>query len=370
MQVWDSAAEKYLHRPVPAAATVTAADLIASHGRHADPTRARVLTVDEIDLDTPAAVEHWHNHLALWAAARDADDWPLEKCVVTLSAPELTGDQLIGVNEFAALAGIAPATLRSYMSRGEGDVPTPQATISGRNMWARPVAEDWAEQRAHSPDAVSAAVSKASSHHRAAINPIGITNLWDRYTRIFYSQLWDRDWRKRWALRWRSPAAVRQVAEALAWHVAGGIRDIVPTRELGITVRHAFLDELAVQQKDDRELNRKLGGPLDDDEGEYEFYGMPTPVAKMLDWLIRHDPDLAGAAIAEIIGEAERRLHISRSVVERTIRTAVHLDSELDTDTANEFLDRVLPPHDDPESPRAQRPRPRRAGRGEIGSDA
>jgi hypothetical protein len=43
---------------------------------------------------------------------------------------------------------VAASTLRSYIVRGEADVPLPWAVLNGRSAWTRPVAEAWAEQRA------------------------------------------------------------------------------------------------------------------------------------------------------------------------------------------------------------------------------
>jgi hypothetical protein len=75
----------------------------------------------------------------------------LLRCVVTVSAPDLTGDQLVGVSELAEIGGVAASTLRAYISRGEGDVPQPQATVSGRSVWSRLVAAEWAERRRRFP---------------------------------------------------------------------------------------------------------------------------------------------------------------------------------------------------------------------------
>jgi hypothetical protein len=64
----------------------------------------------------------------------------------------------------------------------------------------------------------------------------------------------------------------------------------------------------------------------------------------MLDWLIRHSPTSASHAIGEIIGEAQRRLNISREVSEHSIRTALVLDSNLAPSVRDEFLDIVFTP--------------------------
>ena len=55
-QVYDGAREEYFRRVVLSAMTVTAADELAGAG---DPSRARVLNVTDIDLDTSAAPIRW-----------------------------------------------------------------------------------------------------------------------------------------------------------------------------------------------------------------------------------------------------------------------------------------------------------------------
>lgn len=74
------------------------------------------------------------------------------------------------------------------------------------------------------------------------------------------------------------------------------------------------------------------------------FYGITTPVTKMLDWLIRHHPRTAHHLISEIIGDAERRLEIPREVSADSIRTALGLDSTLPRQARLDFLERALPP--------------------------
>lgn len=104
-------------------ATVTAADLLQTGG---DADKGRVLDVDQIDPDDPSRSERWLDDLACWTADRHAGQRPLPRCVVTLSAPELTGDHLVGVPQMAQIAEIAPSTLRAYIARGEDGIPQPQ----------------------------------------------------------------------------------------------------------------------------------------------------------------------------------------------------------------------------------------------------
>ena len=120
-QVIDWPGEDYYRRPVPAAATVTAADILA--GGAADPGRGAVLDVAGIDPDAPYE-GRWDDDLALWAARRDGQG--LDRCVVSLTAPELAAENLIGAADLAEITGIAPSTLRAYIARGEADVPLPR----------------------------------------------------------------------------------------------------------------------------------------------------------------------------------------------------------------------------------------------------
>jgi hypothetical protein len=325
-QVWDAASELYFRRPVPSATTIAAADLAGG-----DPARARVLEVPEIDTTAPPS-GNWADDLALWAAQHAGLD--LQACVVRVSAPELAGDQLVDTAGLAEIGGVAASTLRAYISRGEKEVPQPQAAVGGRSMWARPVAEEWAEARRRSPEGVEAAVSADRDGTKLAP---GVAETWDRFSRIFFSALWENpDRRRRWALRWRNQAAVRDVAEGLAWYAAAelGGHGILPAEDLAVTIRHAWLDEFAAGQA----LRRSIDGSDPDD------YGIVPAVAEMLDWLIRYHPATAAVTIGEIIGEAERRLGIPREVSEWSLRTALCLDGKLDDAARDEFLDRALSP--------------------------
>jgi hypothetical protein len=294
-----------------------------------------VLHVNEVEPDAPP-VTPWREHLAMWATRRAEEGYgDLAGSVVTLTAPELNGDELIGVGELAVTGGVAASTVRAYLARGEGDLPAAQATVNGRSMWARPVAEEWAEQRRRSTDAVKQTVS--SSRKGAAEAPSGIAELWGRYTQVFFSYLWAHpDNRKRWALRWRNEAAVRHIAEDLSWSVAGDLSSsnegIIQIGDLAVTIRDAMLYDLA------RSLRFARDEPM---PVELEI----TPaLAQMLDWLIRHRPTAAGQTIGEIIGEAEREHEIPREVCTRTLRSALHLDGKTDPTQLDEFLDRVMPP--------------------------
>lgn len=326
-QVWDAAGERFYRRPVKAATTITAADLLDDN---AHPDGGRLLKVANFDLEAPPP-EPWNDHLALWAARRPAGARPLSQCVVRLSAPELAADQLIGVPEMAKIGNIAASTLRAYIARNQRDVPPPQAAVNGRNLWARPVAEDWAEERDRSPESAAAKLDSGDGDFS-----IGLSELRHRLSRRFFGALWERpDWRKRWALRFRTESAVKEIADDLALTVAADTDDIIDTHDLAATVRHAFLDEFAYG----KQLDEATG-----DTGPTTFYGIATPVARMLDWLISHHPVTAHHLIGEIIGDAERRMDIPREVSAESIRTALGLDSKLPRQVRLDFLERALPP--------------------------
>jgi hypothetical protein len=222
--------------------------------------------------------------------------------------------------------------LRAYISRNEADVPQPQATVNGHNVWARPVAEEWAEQRRRSPEGVISVMSAV----RDGVEMLpALAELRDRFARVFFSALWDNPARrKRWALRWRNQEAVRDLAQGLGWHVAADVEQggIIDFYDLAITIKHAILDEFAI------------GQGLYDDDGDPVFYGIAPPIGKMLGWLVRHRPSSAAHYMGEIVGDAERRLQIPREVSEHSLRTSLALDGELDDDVRREFLDRALSP--------------------------
>jgi hypothetical protein len=96
----------------------------------------------------------------------------------------------------------------------------------------------------------------------------------------------------------------------------------------------AILDEFATGQK----LRHATG------EANGAFFGITPQVARMLDWLIRHDPRSGRHVIGEIIGEAERNLGVPRGVSEHSLETALHLDGQLNEGSLSDYLDRVLSP--------------------------
>jgi hypothetical protein len=189
--------------------------------------------------------------------------------------------------------------------------------------------------------------------------PVGAAEVHRLFGDKFHSLLWDNpSQRRRWALRWRTEQSVRELSGRLGWQVAADVDQIVPMGPLATTVAHAILDELAGGRA---LLEGPAGtggtsltavGARTDPTTGATFYGITQPVARMLDWLIWHDPTIAGYTINEVIGEAELRLHMPRDIVQNSIRTALSLDSQLDAATIYAFLDEVLPPSSDGEDVR------------------
>jgi len=316
----DMARGTYITRSVPNPLTISAADLLADN---ADPGRGKVFTIAEVDADAlyPAG-GRWLDDLALWAQRHQGRH--LAGCVVRVMAAELAADQLIGVPELAERAGIAAPTLRAYMTRGEADVPLPQAVVSRRAMWSRPVGDDWIEARSRSYEGIRATVSDQGDL------PVGVGQLWQRLTDMF-AQVLDRPaYRGRFLRRWRTADALRELAHTLGWSVAGGLNSIVPTMDLGVTIRMAVVGEWGVWQ-------RQHGA-------EEHGYPITRPVATTLDWLIRHDPALASAVVAEIAGEAERELGIPVEISGLSVHRALALDGALPDGAYSKFMALALPP--------------------------
>ncbi|MGW4201025.1 hypothetical protein [Streptomyces sp. NPDC004726] len=170
--------------------------------------------------------------------------------------------------------------------------------------------------------------------------PSGISDLRERFGTRFHNLLWSRrpQTRRRWVLRHRSEAAVREISDELAWNVADGLDSIIPTASLAATVRHAVLNDLAEQHS------------WDDDEGDdrTHFYALATPIAQTLDWLIRHHPDHGQYAIGDIVREAGNRLGIPRDAVASTLHRSLAMDGKLDSTALTEYLALALPPREDP----------------------
>jgi hypothetical protein len=333
-QVWDPVAQDYERRKARLAVTVSAADML--DGR-ADPARAYVGKVTTFDPDAPGP-DNWLDHLALWAQHHQDQEnaLPLERCVVDVSSPELTAAQMIGAPEMAELGGITASTLRAYISRGNSEVPLPQATVGGRDQWARAVAEDWVEARQRSYEGVGAAMSAGD---RDNLSP-GAAEVRDRFAADFHRTLWDRpDVRKRWILRQRNKESVAEVANALAWSVAASLDRIIPTQHLGRVVEGAVLQDFAESLELFADETKKRG------KMSWRYFNLTPSVAKMLDWYVRYFPGAAYSTIGEIQREAHKTWDAPASDTLRALRVALSLDGEL-TKQQRETYFALLEPHE------------------------
>ncbi|UUY52341.1 hypothetical protein NRK68_34260 (plasmid) [Streptomyces yangpuensis] len=336
-QVWDPVEQDYERRRARAAVTVSAADML--DGR-ADPARAHIGKVLTFDPKEPAP-ENWGDHLALWAQLHQEREGalPLDRCVVDVATPELTGAQLLGVPEMAELGGITASTLRAYISRGNSEVPQPQAVVGGRDQWARAVADDWVEKRQRSYEGVKATMSAGDRDELSR----GAAEVRDHFAADFQSTLWDRpDVRKRWVLRARNQDSVKEVSDALAWTVAVSLDRILPTQFLGHTVESAVIHDFADAIDLDREVGaRTKGRPK---RKEWSHLWVSRPVAGMLDWFIRHHPESAHHHIGEITREAHKRWEIPAEDTLYTLRQAVSMDGKLSKEDREAFFALLTPP--------------------------
>ncbi|MFC9067942.1 MULTISPECIES: helix-turn-helix transcriptional regulator [Streptomyces] len=333
-QVWNPVSQDHERRKANAAVTVTAADTLDTR---AQPANAHLEKIATFDPEAPAP-DNWPDHLALWAHhhQRQALALPLNRCVVNLASPELSGDQLLGVPEMAQLAGISPSTLRGYISRNTADVPLPQATVGGRAQWSRPVAEDWVESRQRSADGIREAMSAGD---RDKLSP-GAAHIRDRFAEDFYGTLWGQpDTRKRWALRHRNPASVREVADLLAWSVAASLNHILPTGVLGSTIRHAVLDDFAyvMDLRDEDDLKKAAKEPY------WWDLNLTPDVAKMLDWYIQHHPDSARWTIGDILREANARWGVPAHATGSALRNSLSMDGQMSKEDLNKYFELVIP---------------------------
>ncbi|MFJ5179389.1 hypothetical protein ACIP68_36770 [Streptomyces griseoviridis] len=334
-QVWDQVEQDYEKRKARMAVTVTAVDML--DGR-ADPVKAYVGKVRAFDPDAPRP-DNWLDHLALWAQHHQEQEnaLPLEQCVVEVSTPELTAAQLIGAPEMAELGGITASTLRAYISRGNSEVPLPQATVGGRDQWARAVAEDWAEARQRSYEGIGAAMSAGD---RDSLSP-GAAEVRDRFASNFQHTLFDRpDVRKRWVLRQRNKESVAEIANELAWSVAVSLDRIIPTQHLGSVVQKAVLHDFAESVEMFADEDKDGEGP-----DKWWHLNLTVPVAKMLDWYIRYFPGDAYASIGDIQRQAHTTWNTPAADTLRALRQALSLDGEL-TEQQRETYFALLEPQE------------------------
>lgn len=321
-QVLNWASETYMRRPARLPTTVTAEDLLdgndnGSHGQ--------VGKITDFQPGDPVPAAQWHHDLAGWAQRRAArtDVLPLDRCVVTLNAPELTDTALLGVEEFAQQAGIAASTLRAYLARDEADIPLPQVT-DGRKRWSRPVVQDWIERRRR-----DSAVSALSSTEDDTL-PVGLRRLWDRLTEALFHSFWTQTAaRRRWARPHRTEPAVRELAREAGWTAAMHLDSTIPYDDLIWIIWQGLVSEL----------------------GDYTpHHDLPITLSpqaeRVLGWLVEHKPDRCASLFGTIVRHAEEDQQIPPAVTIKSLREAVLSSSSgiQDREHLAEYLDGTLPP--------------------------
>jgi hypothetical protein len=321
-RVINWASQTYMRRPVRLPTTITAEDLLDGSD---DGTLGRVSKIVHFQPSNPVPAAQWHHDLAQWARHRSTrpDALPLDRCVVTLNAPELTDTALLGIEEFAQQAGIAASTLRAYLARGEADLPLPQVT-DGRKRWSRPVVQDWIEQRGRD----SAAATLAGTEDDTL--PVGLRRLWDRLTEALFQNFWAQPAaRRRWARPHRSEQAVREVARQAGWTAALHLDSTIPYDDLIWIIWQGMVREL----------------------GDYPHHDglaitLNPQAERVLGWFVEHKPDRAAALFGTIVRNAEQKLQIPPDVTIKSLREAILSSGSgiRDREHLAEYLDATLPP--------------------------
>jgi hypothetical protein len=323
-QVIDTVAGGYALRPVAGAETITAAHQLAS--APADSERGRLLSVEDVQLDGEGS-PHWLDDLALWEHLRTSDGRPLENCVISLHAPELAADQLINATQLAAMAGLAPGTVRGYRARGEGLLPDPQMVLGGRTLWSRPVAADWVEARDRSAAGIGEVLAASPDNPM----PRGIAALFDRLTEEYTHYFWGVPKRRRWwVIGQRNKETVTAVARDLALFVINDLDRIADIDNQRNTLFYALRDQL------------RRGERL---RPSSDWIVIAPSVAKSLDWLIAHYPPHARSLVGEVVGEADRspELELDRATIARTLRECLRVSGRLPAEVYDGFFERALP---------------------------
>lgn len=316
-QVIDWSHERYDLRPAAHPTSITAADLVDST---ADPAHGQVHRVARFEPHT-VPDQQWRHDLARWAYHRTTHDRPLGGCLVTVNAPEL--DELLTTDEVAELAGIAASTLRSYITRDQSEIPTPQDNRGGRPLWAKRVIEDWMERRKRN-DVGNLLVS--GDPDGSAPKP-SLRAAWDEMT-----------WQLRQVLqRPGTPLKRRadrgEVASELGWVAALISEKLLPRKR----VLHSTLEFTLLW-----DLYESTGHREEPIAGRY---ALNPDTEQLLGWYIRHNPDGTPMLFGAVIREAEEKLDIPKDVTTKTLRQAAKAalaDDEFDH--VRDYLDHALPP--------------------------
>lgn len=322
-QVLSLASERYMHRPARAASTITAGDLLDN----ASTTTTALPSTVMFDPEAAPSRHPWAQDLAEWASRREPGSLPLERCVVTVSAPELDDAALLTVDQVAQQAGIAASTLRAYLTRGEGDIPEPQTSEGSRKRWAKPVIDDWLEQRRRDPAAVATILTGDEDDH---LSP-GVSALWKRLSKALFHDFWSRKGaRQQWARAHRSEQTIQRVADEASWVAVMHMETHLPDADvLSWTVHDAVMWQ------------------FHDARGQTApFIGLLPQTGKMLGWFIQFNPKSVTTLFGRIVGEAEQRLGIPPEVSRRSLEIALRGDGKLDytQDQIAQFFDLAMPP--------------------------
>lgn len=325
-QVLNWASEGYMRRPVRLPTTITAADLIDSSCQAALGQLCKVARL--VPDATTVTSQQWHHDLAMWACHREtrADALPTDQCVVVLNAPELSESALLGVEEFAKEAGIAASTLRAYIARDEADIPLPQTTEGNRKRWARPVVEDWLEQRRRDPSNVGTVLNGGQDQ----LAP-GLKQLWIRLSEAVFGELWGQPAsRRRWSRPHRTEQAARSVAEQIGWTAALHLESAMPFGEVASAIKHTILWEL-------REGRGHTSGG---------YVGLSPKTGRLLGWFVHHRPSRTPALFGDIVREAETQLDVPSAVTAKSLRMSLTMNGGFadHTEQLREFFEVALPP--------------------------
>ncbi|SFW11893.1 hypothetical protein [Amycolatopsis australiensis] len=330
-QVMNWATESYMRRPVSRPTVITAADLLDDSCR---PERGTVAKIVGFTPGPPVPPQQWRHDLARWAQHRS--DRPgalaLEQCVVTLNAPELAESALLGVEEFAAEAGIAAATLRAYIARDEADIPEPQVTDGGRKRWSRPVVTDWLEQRRRAPGnaaAVLAGNDTADENASGSISP-ALRRLWTRLTTMLLRELWEQPAaRRRWSRPFRNEQAANDLAEQLGWVAAVNADAAIPVNDLAWMIQQGVLWEL----QRFRDTMSVVG-----------HVSLTRQAGHALGWFIEQAPGRVPALFGAIVRHAKDDLDIPADVVEKSLRQSLMSHGGMPPERVDEFFAVTFPP--------------------------
>jgi hypothetical protein len=245
-----------------------------------------------------------------------------------VTAPELRPNALLGVEEVAEVAEIAPSTLRAYLARDEADIPAPQITTGGRKLWSRPVIDDWIEQRKRDSSNV---VSVLTGDPDRTLPP-ALDALWKRLTEAIFSHFWERPAdRRRWSRPHRTEPAVRKLAEETSWIASLHLDSEVPVDAIADTIQDAILFQMS-EHRDDLGMG---------------YVALAVPTGKALGWLVRYQPSRIPNVFGTIVGRAERELKINRDATKKTLRKSLVLDGGFGDRIAqlDELMAIAMPPN-------------------------